>query len=144
MNEALSARLKGFSRKEGASVATIAKVEEAFGRKLPDELRQILAASNGMSGTIGTHELHIWSADEIIAYNRANLVQEDCPAFLMFGSDGCGETYTLDYRSQPPAVVLVSAIGFDYESAIPIGKDFLSSLDRLKDSRSLFKDGPAA
>ncbi len=33
---------------------------------------------------------------------------------MIFGSNGGGETYTLDYRSQPPAVVLVPSIGFDY------------------------------
>lgn len=40
--------------------------------------------------------------------------------------------------SEPPAVVLVAAIGFDYKSAIPLGKDFMSFLDRLKDPRSAF------
>jgi len=144
MNEALAARLKGFDGTDGAAPEAIAKIEEAFSRKLHDELRQILAASDGISGTIGGHELQIWSAGEIIAYNRANSVQQDCPEFLMFGSDGGGETYTLDYRSRPPAVVLIGAIGFSYESAIPIGKDFISFLDRLENPGSLFEYGPTA
>ena len=138
MNTALAARLDGFEGARGASPATLAGAEEAFSRKLPEELRQILLASNGTAGVIGGHELQIWSAEEIVAYNRANRVQDDCPAFLMFGSDGGGETYTLDYRTDPPSVVLVADIGFDYASAIPIGADFISFLDRLRDQRSLF------
>lgn len=138
MNESLAARFEGFEGKEGASPETVAKIEEVFSRKLPAELREILLASDGLGGVIGDHELQIWSAEEIVAYNRANEVQKYFPAFLMFGSDGGGETYTLDYRSSPPAVVLVAAIGFDYESAIPIGRDFISFLDRMKDPRSLF------
>lgn len=138
MNELLATRFEGFEGKEGASPEAVAKIDEVFDRKLPAELREILLASDGLGGVIGDHELQIWSAEEIIAYNRANEVQKYCPAFLMFGSDGGGETYTLDYRSSPPSVVLVAAIGFDYESAIPIGQDFISFLDRMKDPRSLF------
>ena len=138
MNEALAARFEGFEGNEGASPEAVAKIEEAFGRKLPAELREILLEADGLGGVIGDHELQIWSAEEIVAFNRANKVQEYFPALLMFGSDGGGETYTLDYRTDPPSVVLVAAIGFDYKSAIPIGRDFMSFLDRMKDSRSLF------
>lgn len=138
MDDSPLARFEGFKGAEGASPEALAKIEEAFGRKLPDLLRQTLLEADGLGGVIGDHELRIWSAEEIVAYNCANRVQQDCPAFLMFGSDGGGETYTLDYRTTPPSVVLVAAIGFDYESAIPIGRDFISFLDRLKDPRSLF------
>lgn len=138
MDDALAARFEGFEGAEGASAEDVAEIEEAFGRKLPDPLREILLEADGLGGVIGDHELQIWSAEEIVAYNRATKVQEDCPAFLMFGSDGGGETYTLDYRTDPPSVVLVAAVGFDYESAIPIGADFISFLERLKDPRSLF------
>jgi hypothetical protein len=138
MDDALAASLDGFAGTEGASPESVEKVEAAFGRKLPEPLRQILLESDGISGVIGGHELQIWSAEEIIAYNRANKVQDYYPALLMFGSDGGGETYTLDYRTNPPSVVLVAAIGFDYKSAIPIGADFILFLERLKDSRSLF------
>jgi hypothetical protein len=62
----------------------------------------------------------------------------------MFGSDGGGTTYTLDYRTEPPSVVLVEAIGFDYKSAIPVGSDFMSFLDRLKNPRSLYEKLPAS
>src|SRR4029077_5453427 len=80
---------------------------------------------------------------ELVAYNRASSVQDDCPAFLMFGSDGGGTTYTLDYGTDPPSVVLGGAIGFDHESAIPAGSDFMSFLDRLKNPRSLYEKLPA-
>ena len=138
VDDSLLARFEGFEGAKGASPEAVAKIEEVFGRKLPDSLREILLEADGLGGVIGDHELQIWSAEEIVAYNRSNRVQEDCPAFLMFGSDGGGEAYTLDYRTAPPSVVLVAAIGFDYESAIPIGRDFVSFLDRLKDPRSLF------
>ena len=138
MNESLAARFDGFEGKEGAQPEAVMKIEDTFGRKLPVELSEILLASDGLGGVIGDHELQIWSAGEIVAYNRANEVQKHFPAFLMFGSDGGGETYTLDYRTEPPSVVLVAAIGFDYESAIPVGKDFIAFLDRMKDPRSLF------
>jgi hypothetical protein len=138
MNKKLAARFEGFEGKEGALPEEVAKVEAAFDRKLPNELREILLAANGFGGVIGDHELLIWSAEEIVDYNRANKVQEYFPALLMFGSDGGGEVYTLDYRTDPPSVVLVATIGADYKSAIPIGRDFMSFLDRMKDPRSLF------
>ena len=138
MNEELAARFEGFEGNEGAPPEAVAKVEKSFGLKLPDEFREILLEADGLGGVMGDHELQIWSSDQIVAFNRANEVQKYFPAFLMFGSDGGGETYTLDYRTNPPSVVLVAAIGFDYKSAIPIGRDFISFLDRLKDTRSLF------
>jgi cell wall assembly regulator SMI1 len=138
MDEALGARFEGFECNEGASPEAVAEVEEVFGRKLPNQLREVLLEADGLNGVIGGHELQIWSTKQIVAFNRANEVQKYSPAFLMFGSDGGGETYTLDYRTNPPSVVLVAAIGFDYGSAIPIGHDFVSFLDRMKDTRSLF------
>lgn len=63
------------------------------------------------------------------------------PTAFRCGSASGGETYTLDYRTQPPSVVLVGAIGFNCGSAIRIGTDFISFPDRLKDPRSLFEDG---
>ncbi len=138
MNQELTTLLDGFSDVDGASPEAIAKVESVFNRELPDELRQILCKSNGISGVISNHELQICSTEEIIAYNQANSVQRYTPQFLMFGSNGGGETYTLDYRTTPPSVVLVAAIGFDYKSAISIGMDFMSFLHRLKNPRSLF------
>lgn len=138
MDAALSARFEGFDGAAGASAEAIAKIEETFARKLPDPLRDILLEADGLGGVIGGHELNIWSTQEIVDFNHANEVQKYFPALLMFGSDGGGETYTLDYRTVPPSVVLVAAIGFDYKSAIPIGRDFISFLDRMKDKRSLF------
>ena len=138
MNDALAARFEGFEGNEGCSPEAVSALENEFGRKLPSELRDILMEADGLGGVIGDHELQIWSVEEILAFNRANQVQKYFPAFLMFGSDGGGETYTLDYRTDPPSVVLVAAIGFDYDSAIPIGSDFVSFLDRMKDPRSLF------
>ena len=138
MNAELKSRFDGFSGYEGATPDAVAKIKEAFGVEIPDELSQILLGADGMGGVISGHVVQFWSCREIIDYNRANQVQKYCPSFLMFGSDGGGETYTLDYRSNPPSVVLVAAVGFDYESAILIGRDFLAFLDRLIDSRSLF------
>ena len=138
MDDALAERFGGFEGNEGATPEAVARLEKEFDRTLPIELREILLEADGLGGVIGDHELQIWSIDEIIAFNRANQVQKYFPAFLMFGSDGGGETYTLDYRTNPPSVVLVAAIGFDYRSAIPIGRDFISFLDRMENPRSLF------
>lgn len=138
MNDSLAGRFEGFTTRSGSSPEAVSHLEAALGHRLPSELREILLMSDGLHGFISDHVLQIWSVDDNLEFNRANKVQEDCPAFLMFGSDGGGETYTLDYRTTPPSVVLVGAVGFDYESAIPIGADFISFLDRLKDPRSLF------
>jgi len=138
MDDALAARFEGFEGAAGASPEAVAKVEDTFARRLPDALRDIVLEADGLGGVIGGHELNIWSTEQIVAFNQANEVQKYYPALLMFGSDGGGETYTLDYRTDPPSVVLVAAIGFDYKSAIPIGTDFISFLDRMKDERSLF------
>jgi len=138
MDNSLISRFSEFEGNKGASPEALSTLESEFGRQLPPELRSILLAADGLGGVIGNHEFQIWSVEEIATFNRSNQVQKHFPAFLMFGSDGGGETYTLDYRTAPPSVVLVGAIGFDYKSAILIGRDFVAFLDRMKDPRSLF------
>ena len=83
------------------------------------------------------HYLQLWSCEEIIEYNKGNEVQKYMPGFLMFGSDGGGETFTLDCTKTPPAVVLLPAIGFDYESVVPVAGNFLEFLVRLQDEKPL-------
>ena len=85
MNDELASRFEDFTGYEGATPDSIAKIKEAFGKEIPDELSQILLESDGMGGVIGGHEVQFWSCREIIDYNRANEVQKYCPAFLMFG-----------------------------------------------------------
>ena len=122
---------------EGASEEAVQNVEKFFGKELPEDLRELLAASNGIVLRSDAHEFQLWSCQEIIDYNKANEVQKHLPEFLMVGSNGSGETFTLDYRKNPPGVVLLPAIGFDYKSAVPVADDFWKLLLRLQIEKPL-------
>jgi cell wall assembly regulator SMI1 len=139
MNRKLDKKLREFEF-DGAECATddaIDVIEAELGKSLPTDLRGVLLASNGIALSSEWHELQIWSCEEIVAFNRANHVQERTPNFLMFGSNGGGETYTLDYRTLPTSVVLVPSIGFDYESAVRVADDFFGLLIRLQQEKPL-------
>lgn len=134
MNAKLERKLREFEF-DGAERATddaVNHVEAKLKKSLPLDLREILLASNGISLSSEWHELQIWNCEEIVAFNRANQVQQYTPEFLMFGSNGGGETYTLDYRTNPASIVLVPAIGFDYKSAVRLANDFFGLLIRLQ------------
>jgi len=126
-----------FDGKECATYEPVDAVEADLGKSLPIDLREILLASDGIALSSEWHELQIWSCEEIVAHNRANQVQKHTPDFLMFGSNGAGETFTLDYRTKPVSIVLVPAIGFDYKSAIHVADDFFGLLTRLQEAQPL-------
>lgn len=123
----------------GTTIEEVKEFEKKVGRVLPDELREILILGNGVEFRNNHHGIILWSVEHILAFNEAHQVQKETPDFLAIGSTGGGENYTLDYQTTPPSVVLVPAIGFDYENAIPIASDFPSLFARLKNPVSLFE-----
>ncbi len=64
-----------FDGAEGAADKDVVEVEEALGKELPQDLRDILIASDGLELKSDFHRLAIWSCREILDYNRANKVQ---------------------------------------------------------------------
>lgn len=130
--------LSNCERAQPATASVIAAVEQQTGRELPVSLRELLSESNGFEGFIGEHYFALWSTEQIVAFNQAAEVDKYAPGLLLIGSDGGGENFALDYRQNPPAVVLSPAIGDAIKDAIFVSRDLASLFERLRDPASLF------
>jgi len=103
MHEHLQRLAQGLARNDGASVETLAAVQQRLGVDFPDDLIAFLRESNGAEGSIGDGYLQLYSIEVM-----AKLYEMDSPEdqrFVAFASDGGGETYSLDKMHDPPRIV---------------------------------------
>ena len=110
-------------------------------RRFPDDFKEFLRVTDHYEDFVGQHYLALWRPVEIVAYNRANKVDEFAPGLLLFGSDGGGESFAFDYRGRSPTVVMVPSVGLELAAVVPVADTFTAFLRRLHDPRSLFDRG---
>lgn len=121
MNERLEQLLGEFFGNYPADPDSIFLLErffETFGKKLPNDLREILEATDGAEGMINENFLRLWGASDIIESNKSYQADLYAPGLLLFGTNGGGEAYAFDTRpvnSMP--VVEVPFIGMDLKYA---------------------------
>jgi SMI1 / KNR4 family (SUKH-1) len=107
--------------------------------RLPDDYASFLQKMNGGEGMIGDAFLALWRIEDLLTRNRANEVDEYAPGFFIFGSDGGGEAFGFDLRSDAKEVVCLPFIGMDWESAIRIAPTFTDFLEVItKSSLDIF------
>jgi hypothetical protein len=108
-----------------ANAESIAEAERQLGVRLPDSYRDFLLRSNGGTGFIGPlGYLMLWSAEELGESNDDYGVRECAPGFVLFGSNGGGEAYALDYEDPELRVVWLPFIGMERDVAWPIAASF--------------------
>lgn len=102
-----------------ASAREIAHAERELGIEFPDELRQLLAVSNGVSANYSA--ALIWPVDEIIEQNRhfrsSRAFAELYAPFtdlLFFGAEGNGDLFA--YRVGEGRVADTSVYEWDHET----------------------------
>jgi hypothetical protein len=116
----------------GASDALIAESEDQLGLKLPVEYVGFLKVTNGGDGFVGEKEYVIfWGVEELASLNRSYEVQDYAPGFLIFGSNGGGEAYGFDTRSEGWPIVRITFVGMDWSEARPMGESFSAFLKHL-------------
>jgi hypothetical protein len=110
----------------------------ALERSLPSDYIEFASSFDGGEGFIGDHYLVLWRVAELAALNREYEFSEYAPDLLAFGSDGGGEAFAFDTRTEPASVVIVPFIGMSYAAATPVTASFNEFLIRLRDDPRSF------
>jgi hypothetical protein len=113
-----------------ASENAIANLIGKVGFELPSDYLEFLRFSNGGYGEIPVQPWcfdNLWTAEELLEYNRDYEVAKYCDRFFGIGSSGGGEMFAFDMRSKKPwPVVAVPFIGMEADAALPVASDFCS------------------
>src|ERR1022692_4386940 len=121
-----------FNSHPPASVASLRNFELESDFRLPEAYVQFLQQTNGGEGFVGPNAYVIlWRLEELLEMNKASQVAEFAPGLFLFGSDGGGEAFALDTRSNAKPIVSVPFVGMEVNlvrSIAPNFKEFLKEL----------------
>ncbi len=112
----------------------IKKVESVLGVAFPDDYVEFITFTNGAEGSIGENYLVLWAIDEIIELNEAYSVNEFTEGLVLFGSDGGGEAFAFDTRTNETQIVAVPFMGMDLDEVTTISNTFNGFLKYLLNS----------
>lgn len=124
--------LAEFNGNAGASADAIRTATHALKINLPRDYLAFLGATNGGEGMIGETYLMLWRVEELAEMNTAYQVDEYAPGLLLIGSDGGGEAFAFDTRTNPWPVVKVPFVGMDLQYAEVLSPSFDAFLKTLK------------
>ena len=121
-----------FNSNPPASVASLRNFELESDFRLPEDYVQFLQQTNGGEGFVGPNAYVIlWRLEELLEMNKAYQVAEFAPGLFLFGSDGGGEAFAFDTRSNAKPIVSVPFVGMEVNlvrSIAPNFKEFLKEL----------------
>jgi cell wall assembly regulator SMI1 len=101
-----------------ASADAIAAAEGGLGVRFPESYRRFLLSSNGAVGFSDQKGLlRLWKVEELVSQNTDYQVQLDAPGFVIIGTDGGGEAFAFDCRSQSSEVYAIPFVSMDPEDA---------------------------
>jgi hypothetical protein len=111
--------------------AHLGAVESQMGLQLPAPVRLVLTTTHRPEGFVGESYIAFFTVDDLAqCWAEA---QRTSPGFIPFASNGAVEWYGLDSRVNPPAFVLIPAIGGERSTATLLGAawdDFWETLKR--------------
>jgi hypothetical protein len=126
--------LARFNGNPPVAASAIRQVESASGVRLPPDYVEFLHRANGGEGFVGPNAYVIfWPVEELLEMNKGYEAPRYAPGLLLFGSDGGGEAFAFDRRSDGMPVVSVPFVGMDVTLARPMGatfNDFLWGLSK--------------
>ena len=120
-----------FNGNAGASADEINAVASKLKKTLPDDYVAFLGATSGGEGTIGDSYIMLWSVDKLLELNASYQVDRFAPGLLLFGSDGSGEAFGFDTRSNPWQVVQIPFVGMELEDVEVLASSFYEFLEGL-------------
>jgi hypothetical protein len=126
-----------FDANPPAAAALIARCQSHLNFRLPADYVQFLQQMNGGEGFVGENYLRAWPVEELIQYSKDYDTEEGAPGLFLFGSNGGGEAFAFDTRSNPPPIVAVPFI-LELEAAVILALSFDAFLQHLYRSESLF------
>jgi hypothetical protein len=134
MDKRLEKLLSEFTGNTPAPSESLTSLEQYFSKvrkKLPFDLREVLEVSDGAEGFINGHYLMLWGAAEIIECNKSCEVDVYAPGLILFGSNGGGEAYAFDTRSNALPIVQVPFVGMDLKYVDVLASTFTEFLEKL-------------
>jgi len=130
----IASLLTNFAKRPAATKAAIEDCERALGTKLPEDYRDFLNFSNGGEGFIGSGSYcALYQVEDLPSRNEGYEVKTQAPGFLLIGSDGGGEAFGFDMRSERCVYVQMPFMPLEWEYARPLGSSFLEFLEHLAD-----------
>lgn len=112
------------------SMQIFAEVESQLGIKFPQDYVDFMLLSNGCEGIIGDSYLRIWPIEDIIKMNQAYEVDEYVPGLIIFGTNGGGEAFAFDKRTESIKYIMVPFM-FDFDDVIELGDSLINFFERL-------------
>lgn len=135
----MNANIEKFTKKlksePGASKQMIEEIESKYKFKFPNDYKEFLLKSNGVSGFVGEAYLLIWPLEDIEEINQIAKVNEFTPGLILFGSDGGGLSYAFDARQSVPPLVEIPDISIHVEEIKICGFTFYEFLEYLFNKR---------
>ena len=123
--------LARFAGNPSASRDEIEKVQRKLKFSLPKGYVDFLLTRNGGEGFIGKSYLVLWKIEELISMNDAYHVGEFAPGIFLFGSNGGGEAFGFDTRSEACGIVSMPFVAMEIEDARVLAPDFAGFLSLL-------------
>lgn len=77
---------------------------------LPQDYRSWLLATGGEEKWFGEVYLALFTLEDVLAVTEAADAQDRLPGFVAIGSDGGGELFAFDVRTDPPPVVMINGV----------------------------------
>jgi SMI1 / KNR4 family (SUKH-1) len=115
-----------------ATPGDVEAFENGSGIRLPNEYTAFLKTRNGGEGFIGNESyLILWKVGDLQSLNSAYEVKAYVPDLLIFGSDGGGEAYAIDYSDPALAIVAVPFVGMERGLVRKISSNFNEFLNAL-------------
>ena len=124
----------GFRVNAPVSSDVIRQFESTTGVRLPADYVAFLMQSNGGEGFIGKGYADLWRIEEIIAKNQSYKACDFVPGLLLFGSDGGGEAFAFDNRSEQQPIVAVPFVPLSTEAARSLAARFGEFLEGMLNS----------
>jgi hypothetical protein len=123
--------LAQFNGNPQADASSIRQLETDADLHLPEDYAKFLQEVDGGEGFVGNAYLILWRAWELLEMNKAYQVAEYAPGLFLFGSDGGGEAFAFDTRSDAKPIVSVPFVGMELKSARPVASSFKAFLEEL-------------
>lgn len=122
-------------RNPPGSALQLAHAEQATGRRLPDDYREMMLWSNGGEGRVGQSYLSLWSVGELATLNASYSIARWLPQVLAIGSDGGDECFGIEFageRGGPVGYIWVPFGDLSRESIRTAGRTLAESVAVLK------------
>jgi SMI1 / KNR4 family (SUKH-1) len=123
--------LAEFNGNPPADAISTQRFQTEAGFRLPGDYANFLRGRDGGEGFIGDTYLILWRVGELLEFNKDYQVAEYAPGLFLFGTDGGGEAFAFDTRSEAKPIVSVPFVGMDLKSIRTIAPNFESFLDNL-------------